>query len=88
MLARSAGIVKPGGALVTVMSPPQTDRDDIRIVHFVRDASGAQLREVNRLVEQGIMRPQVSEVYPHAEAREAFMAKSTKQIPGKVVPTP
>jgi NADPH:quinone reductase-like Zn-dependent oxidoreductase len=87
VLARSPAIVKPGGALVSVMAPPQTDRDDIRTVHFVRDPSGAQLRDITRLVEQGKLRPQVGAVYPLAEAREAFMAKSTKHIPGKVVLT-
>jgi NADPH:quinone reductase-like Zn-dependent oxidoreductase len=85
VLARSPGIVKPGGALVSVMAPPQTDRDDIRTVHFVRDPSGAQLREISRLVDQGMLRPQIGAVYPLAETREAFMAKSTQHIPGKVV---
>jgi NADPH:quinone reductase-like Zn-dependent oxidoreductase len=88
VLARSAAIVRPGGALVSVMAPPQSDRDDIRTVHFVRDASGAQLREITRLVEEGTLRAQVSAVYPLADAREAFMAKSTRHIPGKVVLTP
>jgi NADPH:quinone reductase-like Zn-dependent oxidoreductase len=88
VLANSPAIVKPGGALVSVMNPPQTDRDDIRVVHFVRDPSGAQLREITRLVDQGIVRPQVGAVYPLADAREAFMAKSTQHIPGKVVLTP
>jgi NADPH:quinone reductase-like Zn-dependent oxidoreductase len=88
VLRRSAAIVKPGGALVSVMAPPQTDRDDIRAVHFVRDPSGAQLREVARLVDEGILRPQVSAVYPLADARDAFMAKSTEHLPGKVVLTP
>ena len=88
VLAQSPAIVKPGGALVTVMAPLQTDRDDIRIVHFVRDASGAQLREITRLVDQGKLRPHVGAVYPLAQAREAFMAKSTQHIPGKVVLTP
>ncbi len=88
VLARSPAIVKPGGAVVSVMAPPQTDRDDIRTVHFVRDPSGAQLREISRLVDKGTLRPQVSAVYPLADAREAFMAKSTKHIPGKVVLTP
>jgi NADPH:quinone reductase-like Zn-dependent oxidoreductase len=88
VLARSPAIVKPGGALVSVMAPPQTDRDDIRTVHFVRDPSGAQLREITRLVDQGKLRPQVGAVYPLAQAREAFMAKSTQHIPGKVVLTP
>jgi NADPH:quinone reductase-like Zn-dependent oxidoreductase len=88
VLAQSPAIVKPGGALVSVMAPPQTDRDDIRTVHFVRDPSGAQLREIARLVDQGVLRPQVSAVYPLAQARDAFMAKSKEHIPGKVVLTP
>ena len=70
------------------IAPPQTDRDDIRTVFFVRDPSGAQLREITRLVDQGKLRPQVGAVYPLADAREAFMAKSTQHIPGKVVLTP
>ena len=88
VLASSQAIVKPGGALVSVMAPPQTDRDDIRTVHFVRDPSGAQLREITRLVDEGTVRAQVGAVYPLADAREAFMAKSTQHIPGKVVLTP
>jgi len=88
VLARSPAIVKPGGALVSVMAPPQTDRDDIRTVHFVRDPSGAQLRAITRLVDEGTVRPHVGAVYPLAHAREAFMAKSTEHIPGKVVLRP
>jgi NADPH:quinone reductase-like Zn-dependent oxidoreductase len=88
VLARSAAIVKPGGALVSIMAPPPTDRSDIRTVGFVRDANGAQLREIARLVDDGTLRPDVSAVYPLADAREAFMAKSTQPIPRKVVLTP
>jgi NADPH:quinone reductase-like Zn-dependent oxidoreductase len=88
VLNRSAAIVKPGGALVSAMAPPQTDRDDIRIVHFVRDASGAQLRDITRLVDDATLRPQVGAVYPLADTRKAFMDKSTQHIPGKVVLTP
>ncbi len=88
VLARSAAIVKPGGALVSIMAPPPTDRNDIRTVGFVRDPSGAQLRDIARLVDEGTLRPDVSAVYSLADAREAFMAKSTEHIPGKVVLTP
>jgi NADPH:quinone reductase-like Zn-dependent oxidoreductase len=88
VLARSPGIVKPGGALVSVMAPSQTDRHDIRTVHFVRDASGAELKEITRLVDQGTVWSRVDAVYSLADAREAFMAKSTQHIPGKVVLTP
>jgi NADPH:quinone reductase-like Zn-dependent oxidoreductase len=88
VLARSAAIVKPGGALVSIMGPPPTGRDDIRTVGFVRDPNGAQLREIARLVDDGTLRPDVSATYPLADAREAFMAKATGNIPGKVVLIP
>lgn len=88
VLAHSPAIVKPGGALVSVMAPAQTDRDDIRTVHFVRDPSGVELREITRLVDEGVLRPTVGAVYPLAETRDAFMAKSTEHIQGKVVLTP
>jgi NADPH:quinone reductase-like Zn-dependent oxidoreductase len=88
VLARSVAIVKPGGALVSIVAPPPTDRNDIHTVGFVRDPSGAQLRDIARLVDEGTLRPDVGAVYPLAETREAFMAKSTEHIPGKVVLTP
>jgi NADPH:quinone reductase-like Zn-dependent oxidoreductase len=87
VLTRSMAIVKPGGAVVSVMAPCATDRQDIRTVSFVRDANGAQLRDIARLVDEGTLRPQVGAVYPLADVREAFMAKSTEHIPGKVVLT-
>jgi NADPH:quinone reductase-like Zn-dependent oxidoreductase len=88
VLTRSAALVKPGGAIVSIVAPTATDRTDIRTVGFVRDANGAQLREIGRLVDEGTLRPEVGAVFPLADAREAFMAKSTKHIPGKVVLTP
>jgi NADPH:quinone reductase-like Zn-dependent oxidoreductase len=88
VLARSPAIVKPGGAVVSIMAPVETDRNDIRTVFFIRDPNGAQLREIARLVDEGTLRPDVSAVYPLADVREAFMDKSTKHIPGKVVLTP
>jgi hypothetical protein len=35
-----------------------------------------------------VLRPQVGAVYPLADARQAYMDKSTEHIPGKVVLTP
>jgi NADPH:quinone reductase-like Zn-dependent oxidoreductase len=88
VLARSLAIVKPGGALVSVAMPPPTDRDDIRTVFFIREPSRAQLVEIARLVDSGQLRPQVGAVYPLADARKAFMDKSTQSMPGKVVLQP
>lgn len=88
VLARSPAIVKAGGALVSVAMPPPADRGDIRTLHFVREPSKAQLLEIARLVDEGKLRPQVGAVYPLAEAREAFTAKSTQSMPGKVILQP
>jgi NADPH:quinone reductase-like Zn-dependent oxidoreductase len=88
VLARSPAIVEPGGTLVSVCAPPPGDRDDIRALHFVREPSRAQLLELARLVDAGELRPQVGAVYPLSAAREAFLAKATRSIPGKVILQP
>lgn len=85
VLARSPGLVKPGGVVVSVMAPVPEEYFGVPVVHFVRHPSGPQLAELARLVDSGLIRPQVGAVYPLADAREAFMAKSTTSIPGKVV---
>jgi NADPH:quinone reductase-like Zn-dependent oxidoreductase len=88
VLAQSANIVKPGGALVSVASPPPADRDDIRTVFFVRDPNRTQLVEIAQLVDAGNLKAQVGAVYPLAEARQAFTAKSAGGIPGRVILQP
>jgi NADPH:quinone reductase-like Zn-dependent oxidoreductase len=88
VVARSVGIVKPGGVLVTVVAPPPDDRTDIRIVHFVRDPSRAQLVKLAELVDSGQVRPRVGAVYPLCEARTAFATKAKHGVTGKVILRP
>lgn len=88
ILERSPAIVRPGGALISVVVPPPTTRDDIRTLHFIREQSGDQLVEIARLVDAGKLRPQVGAVYPLAEGREAFTAKASPGIPGRVILQP
>jgi NADPH:quinone reductase-like Zn-dependent oxidoreductase len=88
VLRRSPAIVRPGGALISVVEPPPAGRDDIRTLNFIREQSGAQLVELGRLVDAGKVRPQVGAVYPLAQGREAFAAKSTPGIPGRVILQP
>jgi NADPH:quinone reductase-like Zn-dependent oxidoreductase len=88
VLERSPAILRPGGALISVVAPPPTGRDDIRTLHFIREQSRPQLVEIARLVDAGEVRPQVGAVYPLANAREAFTAKSAPGIPGRVILEP
>jgi NADPH:quinone reductase-like Zn-dependent oxidoreductase len=90
LLARSPALLRPGGTLVTIKAAaqPPAGRDDIRQVVFVQESNRAQLIELARLVDQGHLRPQVGAVYPLAEAANAFTAKATGGIPGRVVLQP
>jgi NADPH:quinone reductase-like Zn-dependent oxidoreductase len=88
VLERSPVLVRPGGALISVVAPPPTTRDDIRTLNFIREQSGQQLAEIARLVDAGEIRPQVGAIYPLAEGREAFAAKSAPGIPGRVILQP
>jgi NADPH:quinone reductase-like Zn-dependent oxidoreductase len=88
VLERSPAIVRPGGALISVVVPPPADRDDIRTLNFIREPSRSQLVEIARLVDAGTIRPQVGAVYPLAQGREAFAAKSAPGIAGRVILQP
>jgi NADPH:quinone reductase-like Zn-dependent oxidoreductase len=86
--AKAFALVKPGGALVTVTTPPPDLRQDIRVVNFIREPSRAQLVELARMVDAGRLRPQVGAVYPLADAQTAFNAKSNHGVTGKVILQP
>lgn len=88
-LARSWRVVKPGGALVSVVSPLSGPplRDDIRYVYFIVEPSGAQLREIGALIDAGQLRPIVDQVFPLAQARQAYEAAATGHPRGKIVIT-
>ncbi len=89
VLARSAALLKPGGALISVVSWEfPGDRDDIRKVFFIQEAHRVQLAELARLVDEGLLRPQVGGVYPLAEAVKAYSAKAAGGLPGRIVLQP
>src|SRR5712691_3139188 len=87
--ARSLALVRAGGTLVTVVAPPPAARDqNIRIVNFIREPNRAELVQLARLIDAGQLRPQVGAVYPLADARHAFTAKSGHRVSGKVILQP
>jgi NADPH:quinone reductase-like Zn-dependent oxidoreductase len=88
VLARSAGLVKPGGALVTVMLPPAETRPDIRTVHFVREPCRTQLKQLAEMVDVGKLSVPVGAVYPLGETRAAFADQASRKVRGKVILQP
>lgn len=84
VLARSAAVVAPGGALVSIAAPPPVKSVDGRAVYFIVESDRAQLAEIAARVASGRLRPHVGAVYPLDETRAAFEAKQ-RGLPGKVV---
>ena len=72
-LARSWGVLRPGGRLVTIASSGEVAKDRRTTeAFFIVEASRSQLSEVAGLIESGVLRPEVGGVFPLAEARAAY----------------
>jgi NADPH:quinone reductase-like Zn-dependent oxidoreductase len=82
-LARSWGVLRPGGRLVTVAASEETAGDSrTRAAFFIVQANREQLGAIARLIDEGRLRPVVDAVFPLAEARRAYGHRTTR---GKVV---
>ncbi len=82
-LARSWGVLRPTGRLVTIAaSVEHTSEKRARDAFFIVEPNRAQLSTVARMIDAGELRPIVGAVFPLAEARQAYEHKPTR---GKVV---
>lgn len=85
---RSWIVLKPGGMLVGIVSPPA---EEVAISHGARQAfhmthgSGQQLKEIGALIDAGHVRPVVQTVLPLHEARQAHELSQTGHVRGKIV---
>ena len=82
-LARSWGVLKPGGKLVTVAAAGEVATDErTKQAFFIVETSRAQLVEVARLIDAGTLRPDVDGTFLLADARAAYEYKPRR---GKAV---
>ena len=85
---RSWSVLKPGGILVSVISPPP---EATAAAHNARGAfvfiqpSGPQLTQIARLIDQGQMKPIIHTVLPLSEARQAQVISQGGHARGKIV---
>lgn len=86
---RSFKTLKPGGVLVSVISPPS---DELAAAHGVRGIftaayppAGEVLKKIGALVEAGHIKPVVSNVYMLDEIRKAHTQVETRHTRGKLV---
>ncbi|MBN3454550.1 NADP-dependent oxidoreductase [Mycobacterium sp. DSM 3803] len=83
ILARSAGLVRSGGVLVTIAEPPRVRPKEGRAVFFVVEPDRARLADLASRLRDGRIKPIIGAVVPLAEAPAAFAPG--KRVPGKTI---
>lgn len=72
ILNRSATLVRPGGALVSIAEPPRVPPGNTRAVFFVVEPDRTALAALDRRLREGRLRPLVGAKYPLEKAPAAF----------------
>ena len=80
---RSAGLIRAGGTLVSVVGPPEARPADGVAVDFVVESDRVQLSEIVRRVRDGRLRTNIGNVSTLDDAVAAF--NPTKRIAGKTI---
>jgi NADPH:quinone reductase-like Zn-dependent oxidoreductase len=80
---RSAGLVRPGGTLVTVVGPPEARPADGLAIDFVVESDRAQLSEIVRRVRDGRLRTNIGNVATLDDAVAAL--NPTERRTGKTI---
>jgi NADPH:quinone reductase-like Zn-dependent oxidoreductase len=88
-LQRSWQVIKPGGVLVSVVSPPPppavTKGHDVRFAWFVVEPNRDELIQIGALMDAGHLRPIIDTVFPLAQARQAYEQAAKGHTRGKIV---
>jgi NADPH:quinone reductase-like Zn-dependent oxidoreductase len=85
-LRRSFKAIKKGGRVVTVATNAESSADPaVKEAFFIVEPKREQLVELTRLIDTGMLRPVVSEVFPLEKADQAYFPVKKKAARGKVV---
>jgi NADPH:quinone reductase-like Zn-dependent oxidoreductase len=88
--ARSFGVLKKGGILVSIVGQPPQDKAKaagVRAAGILVQPSGAQLREIAGLVDSGALKPVVTRELPLQDAAKAHELIESGHTRGKIVLT-
>jgi NADPH:quinone reductase-like Zn-dependent oxidoreductase len=87
-LARSYQVLKNGGVLASAVATPdegELRKRGLRGVHFLMKRDPVQLARLATLVEQGVLKPKVSQVMSLADAPRAHALSEKGEARGKIV---
>ena len=88
VLDASYGLTRRGGRLVTLSAPPSADKAaalGVDAMFFIVTPDATELARLAGLVDEGRLRPVVSQVFPLRDGRQAFESATTPHPPGKTV---
>jgi NADPH:quinone reductase-like Zn-dependent oxidoreductase len=84
--AALAGLVKPGGVIVSATSPAP-ERDGVRSVQMGVQSRADELAEIARLIDAGEIKVDVYERHPLADLEKVYERGAAGELRGKVVIT-
>lgn len=87
-LARSYGVVKKGGVIVSITDEPdqaECAKHGITCSRMGAHPDATVLEELTKLIEAGKMKPIVSQTFPLADATKAHQQIETRHTLGKIV---
>lgn len=84
---RSAGLIRPGGRLVSIIEEP-AQREGVAAIFFIVEPNRDQLDQVTELIEAGGLRLSPHEDFGLDRAREAFEVSLDRTHRGKAVFSP
>ena len=87
-LARSYGVVKKGGWVVTIISrcdEAELKRHEIHGASLSSHPNSVELAEITKLIDAGKIKPIVTQVLPLTEAAKADAQEETHHTRGKIV---
>jgi NADPH:quinone reductase-like Zn-dependent oxidoreductase len=84
----SYGLARSGGRLVGVSAPPSAERaaaSGVQAMFFIVEPDAAELTRLAGLVDEGRLRPVISQTFPLSAGRQAFESATRPHPPGKTV---
>ena len=87
-VARSWGVLKKGGILISLLQPPSAEdaaAHDVQAAFFVVGANRSELTRIGELIDAGSFHPVISAVLPLEQAHQAYERRPIDAKPGKVV---
>lgn len=84
---KSIGVLKPDGRAGSMIADiDETPHPDgVQLIRTNSEATTERLDRLRELVEQGVVTPRVAKVFPLEQAAEAFQARESGGLTGKVV---